>query len=161
MSVTEIAIKRPSLIVVFFATITILGVAAYQQLKYELLPDFAPPFLTAVTVYPGAAPGEVETSVSKKIEEAVSSMENIINVRSISQENISIVMMEMSQGANIDRALQDAQRKINAVQSELPDDAKATTLNKFALDEIPVLRLGATSNIESTEFYQLLDDNIR
>ena len=74
MSLTEIAIKRPSLIIVLFVVLTVLGLFSYTQLSYELIPKFEAPILTATTVYPGAGPMEVEQSVTKKIEEALSGL---------------------------------------------------------------------------------------
>ena len=67
MSLTEIAIKRPSLIIVLFVVLTVLGLFSYTQLSYELIPKFEAPILTATTVYPGAGPMEVEQSVTKKL----------------------------------------------------------------------------------------------
>ena len=63
MTLTELAIKRPSLIVVIFAALGVLGIFGYSQLKYELLPKITPPFITVMTVYPGASPSEVETAI--------------------------------------------------------------------------------------------------
>jgi HAE1 family hydrophobic/amphiphilic exporter-1 len=137
MSITELAIKRPSLIVVIFAVLGFMGWVSYQQLSYELLPKFSSPVVTVSTVYPGASPSEVESSVTKKVEDAISAMENIVSVRSTSQEGFSFVMIELTQSANVDLALQDAQRKVNATVSQLPEQTKTPVLTKFAIDELP------------------------
>ncbi len=77
------------------------------------------------------------------------------------REGVSFVMVNFLQSADIDVALQNAQRKINEVVSQLPADAKAPTISKFALDEIPVLRMGVTSKMPSTQFYQFIKDRIQ
>ena len=147
MTLTELAIKRPSLIIVVFAAIIVLGLFSYNQLKYEMLPKITPPWITIITVYPGASPNEVETSVTKVLEDAVSGIDKVSSVYATSAEGMSIVSLEFQMSADINVALQDAQRKIGEVQSQLPTDAKTPTVSKFALDELPVLRMGVTSNM--------------
>jgi HAE1 family hydrophobic/amphiphilic exporter-1 len=77
MNITEISIKRPSLIIVLFSVFALLGIIGYQNLSYELLPDFNQPVVVIKTIYPGAEPQEVETSVSRKIEDALSNLEGV------------------------------------------------------------------------------------
>src|ERR1700728_3046628 len=122
MSITEISIKRPALVIVVFTVLGILGMLSYTRLNYNLLPKFESPVITIVTQYPGAATGEVETSVTKKIEDALSSLENLDKIQSTSQEGVSIIIVQLLQSANVDKAVEDAQRKINAVKASLPDD---------------------------------------
>lgn len=161
MTITELAIKRPSLVVVFFSVLGVLGIFGYTQLKYELLPKISPPIITIATIYPGASPSEVETSVSKPIEDAVSGIDKVSAVRSTSAEGRSIVTVEMQQGASVDLAVQDAQRRVNGAQQLLPKDARAPIISKIALDEIPVVRMGVTSKMPSREFYQFIKDHVQ
>jgi len=161
MSITELSIKRPTLIVVIFAALGVLGLYSLSQLNYELLPKITPPIITIATVYPGASPYEVETSVTKPVEDAISTLDEIDNVNSTSSEGISFVMIQFQQSADVDIALQNAQRKVNEILSTLPKDVKTPTLSKFALDEIPVIRMGVTSNMPSTQFYQFIKDRIQ
>ncbi|NTU53039.1 MAG: efflux RND transporter permease subunit [Chlorobiaceae bacterium] len=160
-SVTGIAIERPTLVVVLFLILAILGVFSYRQLQYELLPRMSTPFVTIATVYSGASPDEIETSVTKPVEEAVSAIEKISAINSSSQEGISLVTIEFSSDADIKIALQDVQRKVNEARGELPDGIKEPVVSRFAIDELPVLRLGATSNLSDTAFYELLKDEIK
>lgn len=161
MTITELSIKRPSLVIVVFSALIILGLFAFQQLKYELLPKISPPIITITTIYPGASPNEVETSVSKVIEDAVSGMDKVSDVRSTSQEGISFVTVELLQSANTDLSLQDAQRKVGQITSQLPVSARTPTISKIALDEIPVLRMGVSANMDSRELYQFVKDKIQ
>jgi hydrophobic/amphiphilic exporter-1 (mainly G- bacteria), HAE1 family len=161
MTLTELSIKRPTLIVVLFTVLGILGLFSYRQLQYELLPKMTPPVVTISIRYPGASPSEVETSLTKPVEEAVSAIEKISSITSTSTEGMCVVAIEFSNSANIEKALQDAQRKINEVRDRFPDEAKEPVITRFALDEVPVLRIGATSSLPDTDFYQLLKDDIK
>jgi HAE1 family hydrophobic/amphiphilic exporter-1 len=161
MTITELSIKRPTLVVVVFTVIAVLGVFSYFQLNYELLPKMSIPVVVVQTIYPGASPYEVENNVSKIIEDAVSGIDKIDNVSSKSFEGMSLVIIEFKQDANIDNVVQDASRKVNAILSKLPTDAKAPTVSKIAFDEIPVLRMGVTSQMNSRDFFQFLTDRVQ
>ncbi|NTU58434.1 MAG: efflux RND transporter permease subunit [Chlorobiaceae bacterium] len=161
MTITGLAIKRPTLVVVLFSILGILGFFSYRQLKYELLPKMTPPVVTISTVYEGASPNEVETSVTKPVEEAVSAIEKISTLNSSSTEGHSLVTIEFTNSADIDKSLQDVQRKVNESRGKLPDEVKSPIVSRFALDETPVLRIGATANLSDTEFYQLLKNEVK
>lgn len=161
MTITELAIKRPTLVVVIFAVLGVLGIFSFFQLKYELLPKMSIPTIVVQTAYPGASPTEVENTVTKPIEDAVSGLDKLSRVSSTSMENFSMVVIEFTQAANVDLALQDAQRKVNQILSTLPSTIKTPVLTKIALDEIPVLRLAGTSSLPSREFYQFIKDYVQ
>lgn len=161
MTVTELAIKRPRLILVIYIIIGILGIYGYNNLNYELLPEVTPPYVSVITVYPGASPKEVETSVTKPIEDAVSGVNKIKRVFASSSEGVSFVFVEFLQSADANIALQDVQRKVNEIVATLPKDIKTPTIMKFSINELPILRLGATATLPATEFYQLLKDRIK
>ncbi|TXK26208.1 efflux RND transporter permease subunit [Pontibacter qinzhouensis] len=161
MNITKISIQRSTIVVVIFAALTILGLASYFSLNYELLPKFSPPVLTVTTIYPGASPSEVENSVTKEIEDALSSLENVEEMKGTSQESFSIIVVQLKQGTDVDLSLQDAQRKINAILSNLPDDADAPALGKFDFDDLPIIQLGATAKMSATEFYDLIDNKLK
>lgn len=161
MTITELSIKRPSLIIVVFAALIAVGLFSYSKLKYELLPKFSAPIITITTLYPGASPSEVETGVTKVIEDAVAGMDKVSEVRSSSLEGVSFVIIELLQSAKTDISLQDAQRKVNEVQNQLPTGAKQPVISKFALDELPILRMGVTSEMDSRQLNQFVKDKIQ
>jgi HAE1 family hydrophobic/amphiphilic exporter-1 len=161
MSITEISIKRPALVIVIFTVLGILGLISYSKLNYNLLPEFEAPVLSVVTVYPGAAAGEVETSVTKRIEDALSSLENLDKIQSTSREGVSLVVIQLLQSADVDEAVQDAQRKVNAILARLPDEVESPTINKFSTGDLPVLQLGVSGNLSPTQFYKLVEDRIQ
>lgn len=161
MSITEISIKRPALVIVVFTVLSILGVMSYKQLTYNLLPKFEAPVVSVVTLYPGAAAGEVESAVTKKLEDVLSSLENLDKINSTSQEGVSLITVQLLQSANVSQAVQDAQRKVNSVMFALPDEVETPTVNKFSTDDLPVLQMGVTANMNPTLFYKLVEDRIQ
>jgi len=161
MSITELAIKRPSLIVVIFAVLTFLGVISYFSLNYELLPKYSQPVLVIVTPYPGASPSEVENSVTKRVEDAISSLEDIDNIQSTSAEGNSVVVIIFKSTADMEKALDDATRKVANIEYLLPKDVRKPIISNFSMDDIPIMRIGITSTIPSTELYELVKNKIK
>lgn len=160
MKLAEISIKRPSLVIVLFTILTLGGLFSYSQLGYELIPKFEMNVITVSTVYPGASPSEIENTVTKKIEDAVASLENIKKIDSKSYESLSVVMVTLTSTANVDISMNDAQRKINAILGDLPDDAKTPSLNKFSLSDMPIITIGANGKMDEIAFYDLIDKKI-
>ena len=161
MNLPEISIKRPSIILVLFIILTLGGIFSYSLLGYELIPKMETNTISIQTVYPGASPSEVENTVTKKIENAVSSMENVKKIESKSFESLSLVTITLNTGADVNYLMTDAQRKINAIVSQLPDDAKTPSLNKFSLDDVPIMNISVTSKMSEKELYDLLDKKIQ
>jgi hydrophobic/amphiphilic exporter-1 (mainly G- bacteria), HAE1 family len=161
MNISKISVHRPTLVVVTFTVLIFLGISSYKSLNYELMPNFASPVFSIVAAYPGASPSEVENSVTKKLEDAVTSIENLDNIRSISQEGISILIVSLKLSANIDNAIQDAQRKTGAIKSALPPGVLDPVVSKFSMSDLPIMNIGATSSLSPTAFYDLLKYRIQ
>lgn len=157
----ELSLKRPLIVFVMFAIIALMGAVTFTLLNINLTPKITTNVLTIVTIYPGASASEVETSVTKKIEDAISSLENIETIKSVSQEGFEFTTIELKSGANVDIAMQDAQRKVNAVMSDLPEGAKIPTISKFSTDDIPVMQFTVSSEMEPTKFYKLVENRIQ
>jgi multidrug efflux pump subunit AcrB len=161
MSITSLAIKRPILFIVFYLLLIGLGVFSYKQLKFELLPELATPFVVVVTQYPGASPKEVENSVTKKIEDAVAEVSKVKKVTAASSENVSVVTLEFLPSANADQAAQDVQRAVSKVVSEFTSGIKNPSIEKFNINDLPVLRVGVTSSASEEELFELVKNQIK
>lgn len=161
MKISDISVRRPSIVMVVFIVLTLFGILSYFSLNYELLPKFSPNMITVSTVYPGASPGEVESTVTKKLEEAVGTMENIKKIEATSYESLSVLLITLTDDADGDFSLNDAQRKINQVLADLPDDAKTPSLVKMSVDDLPIMTLSATSKIDDIAFFDLMDKKIQ
>jgi HAE1 family hydrophobic/amphiphilic exporter-1 len=158
MNITEISIKRPSLIIVLFSVLALLGVIGYKNLSYELMPDFNQPVVVIKTVYPGAEPNEVETSVSRKIEDALSNLEGVDYLVTKSLPNASIIIANLKYGTDLDKTMQDAQRYIDNIRKDLPQDILSPVMSKVSPNDLPIMSISATSNLPATEFYQKMKD---
>src|SRR5690554_165627 len=161
MNIPGISIKRPTLVVVLFTILILGGLFSYTKLGYELVPKFEVNVITISTVYPGASPSEIENTVTKKIEDAVSALENVKKLEAKSYESVSVVIIQLNPEADVDYALNDAQRKVNAILSDLPEDADPPSLVKFSMDDLPIVTIAATSAMDEVSFYDLIDKKIQ
>ncbi len=159
MNITEISIKRPSLIIVLFSVFALLGIIGFKNLSYELMPDFNQPVVVIKTVYPGAEPNEVETSVSRKIEDALSNLEGVDYLVTKSLPNASIIIANLKYGTDLDKTMQDAQRFIDNIRKDLPKDIQNPVMSKVSPNDLPIMSISATSNLKPTEFYQKMKDD--
>ena len=161
MKIVETSIKRPIYVTVLFILLAVLGYLSFKSLSAELMPKFTPPILTVQIVYPGASPSEVELSLTQKSEEALSSMEGIDHIQSYSFEGMSMIMVSFEFGTDIDKAMTEAQNRLNAKRAELPRDILSPRISKVSVDEKPILILSARANIGSTELFDLVDKRVR
>ncbi len=161
MSIIETSIKKPLIIAVIFILLISGGLISYNMLNLNLIPKFELPMLTVQTVYPGAGASEVETSVTKKIEDALSTLENLKKISSTSMEGLSVIAIELNEGTDANLAVQEAQRKISAIKANLPTEVLESSINKVALDEKAILSVAATSSLSPTEFYKIVTDRIQ
>lgn len=158
MNLTQISIKRPSVIIVIFSLFVIFGILSFQYLGYELIPSMSSPVITVSTVYPGASPSEVEDQVTKKIEDGLATLNNIDYISSKSLENVSVVVVYFKNGTDVDFMMQEAQRKIDKIKKDLPDDSKNPTLVKVSPNDSPIMTLVVNSTMPKTVLYQKTKD---
>lgn len=161
MNIIKLSITRPTVVVVIFTILVVFGIFSYNNLNQELMPSISMPTLTVSTVYPGAGPSEVESSVSKKIEDAISSVESIESMNTISMEGFSLIVIEFKMGTDINLSAQNVQRKINAIRSELPDDVKESSVETFDISDSPIMNMGVTAQMGDKELYDLVDNDIK
>jgi HAE1 family hydrophobic/amphiphilic exporter-1 len=161
MKLTEIAIRRPAFITMVFVTLAVLGLFGYSRMGVDLLPKMDWPFVSIVTIYPGAGPKEVESLVSRPLEEAVSGVNKLDNVRSYSYEGVSVVLAQFNFSADVDVVTNDVQRVVEQARSKLPDDAKAPKISKSDMNAFPILRVSLTGQMPPRELYQFLKDRIK
>ena len=160
-SIIETSIKKPLLIAVVFTVLALGGILCYSLLNLNLLPKFEINTITVQAVYPGAGASEVETSVTRKIEDALSTLENLKSIGSTSYEGLSVVAIQLDDKANANQSIQDIQRKINAIKSQLPTEMLDPSIEKMSIDEKAILNTAASSSLSATEFYKLVEDRIQ
>jgi hydrophobic/amphiphilic exporter-1 (mainly G- bacteria), HAE1 family len=158
MNLTDISIKRPSLILVLFSVLSLLGYIGYKNLNYELMPDFNQPVVVIKTGYPGASPKEVENALSRKIEDALSNLEGIDNLITKSLPNASVVIVNLKYGTDLDKTMQNAQRYIDNIKKDLPKDILNPVMSKVSPNDLPIISISASSKMEDIVFYQKMKD---
>ena len=161
MKLLDIPFARPIAAVIIFGLFAIVGAYEYATMKYELLPPMDLSYVTVQTVYPGAAPREVEDQITKKLEDAVSGIAHVKHITSQSLENASFVMLEFESGTDTDKSVQDVQRAVNAKVSELPRAVKTPSVDKFSLDDFPIIQMAVTANADKGKLYELVKDTVK
>lgn len=161
MKLAKISIERSTVPIVLFTVLILLGLFSASKMKYALIPEITTANITVTTIYPGAGPHEVEQSVTIPIEDAVASMEGIEEIESTSIENLSIVSISLTMGANVNVAVQQATQKVNSILSSLPAEIKTPSIDKFDLTALPIYTAGINSNLSEKEFYRLVADRIK
>ena len=160
MTITELSIKRPSLILVIFAVLLLGGLFSYKQLNYELMPPFSIPTLVVSTPYPGASPTDVNQTVTKRIEDALTGLTELKSITSQSYEGVSVVIAEFEAGGDMDKKQQESQRIFNNIMSYFPVGVKTPIVSKVSQSDAPILRLTAVSKMGDKEFYDLIDQEV-
>lgn len=161
MSIAEIAIKRPLLIIVIFTVLLLFGGLSYFKLSYKLLPNVEVPTVSVSTIYPGASAAEVESAVTKKLEDAFASVEGLEKISATSQQGVSQITIQLKSGTDVNQADRNIQRKADQAQNDLPIDIDRPKVNKINLEETPVIRAGVTANLSARELYDIVDREIR
>jgi HAE1 family hydrophobic/amphiphilic exporter-1 len=125
------------------------------------MPDVQIPYVTVQTIYPGAGPKEVEVQVTKKIEDAISTVSNIKNMTSYSLENVSIVMIEFNVGEDVDLKNIEVKDKVDAILMNLPDDVEKPVIQKLDIQAIPTVDIIVRGLDSPVELYDIADNTIK
>ncbi|MBQ0077673.1 MAG: efflux RND transporter permease subunit [Bacteroidales bacterium] len=160
MKISDLSIKRPIYVIVLFLVVAILGFLGYSSMKAELMPKFTPPSLNVQVIYPGASPSEVESSLTVKLEDVLSSMSGVESMRSYSFEGMSMVFVSFTYGTDIEKAMTDAQNKIAAKRAELPSAILSPIINEISVDSKSVMTLSLSSSLDAVEFTDLIKQRI-
>ncbi|MEN6371406.1 MAG: efflux RND transporter permease subunit [Armatimonadota bacterium] len=162
MWLTNVSIKRPVFILMVVLALIVLGFTARQKMPEELTPKVDLPYITVSTIYAGAGPQEIETLVTKPVEDAVGSTSGLKNITSYSQDGISVVVLEFELGTNSDTAAADVRDKLSAIRSTLPDDIEEPSVTKVDIGAQPIITMALrSSNMSGRDLRILADKTIR
>lgn len=145
----EISIKQPVFISMIMLALIVLGVLAYAGMPLDFFPDVAYPTMAVITVYAGAGPGEIESQVTKPIEEAMVTAPGVEEVQSRSFEGYSVVIVSFNLDKDEKIALQEVREKIANVRSDLPDGVLEPTVTAYDPSSLPILRISVGQSAES------------
>lgn len=156
-SLTQIAVDRPVTTLMVAGIVVMLGWISLQRLAIDLMPDMSFPTLSIVTVYEGAGPEEVETLLTRPIEQAVSSVAGVDEIRSESMEGSSTVRVQFVWGTNLDEAVNEIRQQLDRIRKGLPDDIDPPYVRKFDTADAPILLMGLQSTLSGVELTSLAE----
>ena len=155
------SIYKPITMLMVILTIVVFGIYTYRMMVVDLMPKFDIPVVTAVVVYPGANPEEIETTIVKPAEEQVELVDGIDYVQAICMENYGILIAMFNMGINVDVAANDVRAKIEQVAADFPDAAQAPIISKVDINASAIMSISFTGPVNSTELRQKVEDDIQ
>jgi len=161
VNIVEFSIKRPIAMTMVILSMIVMGVFSYSKINLDMLPRIDIPVVTVSTAFPGANPQNVETLISKPIEDAVTSITGIETLKSDSLEGFSNVIIEFDQGVDVDTVAADVREKVSAIRNKLPEDAKEPVILKLDINALPIMSLGISAERPVERIYTLAKDVIK
>ena len=160
MKLYQTAVKKPISTALIFIGIMIVGLMFYFQLPVDLYPDIEINQLSVITSYSGAGAQDIETNVTRPLEDVLNSTENLKKIKSVSRDNISLITLEFNYGSNMEESMNDVRDKLGLIKNRLPDNVSDPVIFKFSTDMIPVTILSAMATESSNALYKILDDKV-
>jgi HAE1 family hydrophobic/amphiphilic exporter-1 len=157
----EICVRRPVFATVIILSLVVIGAFSYLKLGVDRFPNVEFPFVIVTTVLPGAAPEEIETELTDKIEEAVNTISGINELTSFSSENVSVVMISFDLEKDRDVATQEVRDKISTIASQLPSDAEPPIVQNFDPGAIPVVTIAVSGPGSQRDISEYVDKSLR
>jgi HAE1 family hydrophobic/amphiphilic exporter-1 len=161
MNLLRTIIQRPVMTTMIVVIMVVMGLYSYSHLTTELIPRINFPVIVVTTVYPGAAPGEVEAQVTKKIEDEVATLANIEELTSTSMESMSQVVVQFALETDEDQDSIDVKDKVDAITGELPEDAEDPIITKFDIAGEAVVELAVSGDRSLAEIYEIVDKQVQ
>jgi len=161
MFLSDLSIKRPIMMSMLLIVFILFGAIGFIGMPLNLTPDIDIPYILIQTVYEGAGPKEVESQITKKIEDAISSVSKINMIVSYSMEGVSLVVVEFELDKDVDIASQEIKDKVDAILADFPDDADLPTVEKYNIQELPIVEVVLSGDLPLTELYDLADKHIK
>ena len=161
MSVPGYSVKHRVTMTMFYTLVIAFGIFSFFRLQLDLYPDMEIPYILVMTTYIGASPADIETLVSRPIEEAVVSVTGVKNVTSNSEENVGIVMLEFDWGYDMDQAEIDTRNKLDLVKGNLPDDADAPIVIAMDPSMQPIVMFNIVADLPISELRQIAKDRLK
>ncbi|MBR6067475.1 MAG: efflux RND transporter permease subunit [Bacteroidales bacterium] len=160
MSIYKKAILKPITTGLVFVAVIVMGLFSLLRLPIDQFPQMDPPYVTIMTTYPGANASEIETNISKILENALNSVDGLKNLFSTSKDNLSIITLEFEWGTNIDDVMNDIRSYVDLVYDNMPDGVSRPMILKLNSSSMPIMQLGFTAEESYAGLAKILDDNV-
>ncbi|MBR9978370.1 MAG: efflux RND transporter permease subunit [Bacteroidetes bacterium] len=160
MSIYKRAVERPITTAMVFTGIIVMGIYSIIYIPIALFPDMEPPSVTVMTVYSGAGASDIEKNVTRPMEDALNTVENLKEISSVSSDNLSVINLEFEWGINLDEATNEIRDVLDLVRNGLPEDVERPTIFKFNTSMIPILFYAVTADESYAGLDRILEDQI-
>jgi len=161
VSLSGLSIRRPVFVLMLVSALVVLGLVSYSRLPVELFPSIDFPFVSVTVAYPGAGPEEIELLVAEPLEEQLSSLPRVRQVRTQTSEGFALVAVEFELGTNTDSAAADVRQRVDIARARFPRDVEQPIVAKFDFAAEPVLNIGVSGARSGRELRFLVDDVIK
>ncbi|RKX93183.1 MAG: AcrB/AcrD/AcrF family protein, partial [Spirochaetes bacterium] len=161
MSIAKRVVGKPTTFLILYALLVGLALYILPQMPVDLFPEISPPILVIFTDYPGAGPEEVEKSVTRPMEGALTNVSNVKSIKSTSSEGGSTIILELSWGLNLSEATNEVRDKLEFVKDFLPDDAGSPQIFKFDPSLIPIFQMSVEGNRSPDELFKIAKNQIQ
>jgi len=160
MSIYKSAINKPVTTILIFVAVIIIGIFSFSKLPIDQFPEMEPPFATVMTTYPGASASEIETNVSKLMENQLNSIDGLKEITSSSKDNISMVFMEFEWGTNLDEVINDIRSSVDIIKDNLPEGCSTPFIFKFSSSSAPIAQYAITAEESYAGLDRILNDEL-
>ncbi len=160
MSIYRKAVDNPVTTSLVFVALAIFGIFSLINISLDRFPKFDANVIMVMSSYPGASAEDIETNLSKVLENSLNGVSDLKNITSTSKENISLITLEFVEGVDIDVATNDVRDKLDMVNSVLPDGASLPIIFKFSADDMPIMIMAATAQESLPALEKILDDKV-
>ena len=161
MNLTALCIRRPVATYMVASIVLILGTISFLKIPVDLMPEITFPSVTISTTYDNVGPLESETLISEPVEKAVSSVEGVEKVTSVSVEGRSQVRVSFSWGTDLEGAVSDIRSKIDRIRDDLPEDAEAPVISNYDVNASPVMFIGVSGQMNPVALRRLVEDEVQ
>ncbi|MBR7026851.1 MAG: efflux RND transporter permease subunit [Bacteroidales bacterium] len=160
MSIYKKAIDKPVTTLLIFVAVIVLGLYAFRQLPIDQFPEMDPPYITVMTTYPGASASEIETNVTRLVENSLNSVDHLKEMTSTSRDNMSMVMLELEWGTDIDEVMNDVRSFVDMLKDALPSGCTNPYLFKFSSSAMPIIQYAVTAKESYSGLEKILNDDV-
>ena len=160
MSIYSSSVKRPVTTILVFVAMIVIGLYSLVQLPVDLYPEIELRYITVLTTYPGTSASDVETNVTRPIENALNSVGNLKELTSTSSDGLSVVFLQFEYGSNLDEAMNDIRSNLNFVRRTLPDGCEEPTIIKFNSSMMPIIFYAITAKESYEGLEKILDERV-
>ena len=160
MSIYKSAIEKPVTTALIFVAVIVIGIYSFLRLPVDQFPEMDPPYITVMTTYPGASASEMETNVTKIMENALTSVDHLKHITSQSKDNISMVVLELEWGENMDEAVNDVRSFVDMAANNLPDNCSKPVIFKLSTSSMPICQYSITADETYAGLDKILNDEV-